>query len=126
MKKSSIFILVLSILVVMFLSAFVGLSISREYAENHYQVNNEVSTTINLINFLDFGCGENDCKYCNGRKVSGGYTYQHEYAEKFVYYRTVSTFRIVSLVCMIVSAVGLTSTLLIKYREPIKRVFKKN
>lgn len=125
MKKSNIFILVLSILVVMLLSLFVGLSISREYAENHYQVNNEVSTTISHINFLDFGCGKNDCKYCNGRKVSGGYTYQHEYAEKFVYYRTVSTFRIVSLVCMIISAVGLTATLLIKYREPIKRVFKK-
>ena len=33
MKKSSIFILVLSVLVVMFLSAFVGLSVGCDYAK---------------------------------------------------------------------------------------------
>ena len=127
MKKSSIFILVLSVLVVMFLSAFVGLSISREYAENHYQVTYEkVEHKFVVTVELDYwGCGENDCKYCNGKQVQGSVPYQHEYSEKFVYYRTISGFRIASLVCMIVSAVGITSTLLIKYREPIKRLFKK-
>ena len=125
MKKSGVFILVLSILVVMFLSSFVRLSISREYAENHYQVNHEENKITSSIKFYDFGCGENDCKYCNGRKVSGGFTYQHEYAEQFVYYRTVSTFRIISLVCMIVSAVGLGTMLIIKYKEPLKKAFKK-
>lgn len=128
MKKSSIFILVLSVLVVMFLSAFVGLSISKDYSHNHYQVSGERGEYKHFgitIETHYWGCGEDDCKYCNGKRVSGSVPYQHEYAEKFVYYRTVSTFRIVSLVCMIVSAVGLTSTLLIKYREPIKRLFKK-
>ncbi len=125
MKKSNIFILTLSLLLVVFLSTFVGLTIGKEYAENHYQTNTATDEVSSTLWFIDFGCGENDCKYCNGKVVHGGHTYKHEYAEEFVYYRTLDAFWIVSLVGMCVSAFGLGTTLIIKYKEPIKKVFKK-
>lgn len=125
MKKSGVFILVLSILVVMFLSSFIGLSVGCNYAKNHYIANRRITSFSMEYTEYEYGCGEEDCKYCNGRTATGESLKNSDYKEVFVYYRTINGFRIASLVCMIVSAVGLTSTLLIKYREPIKRVFKK-
>lgn len=125
MKKSSIFILVLSVLVVMFLSAFVGLSVGCDYAKNHYTTNRRITSFSMEYTEYEYGCSEADCKYCNGTKATGESLKKSDYKEVFVYYKTINGFRIASLVCMIVSAVGLTSTLLIKYREPIKRLFKK-
>ncbi len=125
MKKLNVFILTFSIFIFIFLSSFVGLTIGKDYAENHYQTNTTTDKVSSTIWFIDFGCGENDCKYCNGKVVHGGYTYKPEYAEEFVYYRTLNTFWIVSLVGICISTVGLGTTLVMKYKDSIKKVLKK-
>jgi len=126
MKKTSIFILVFSILTIMFLTSFVGLYVGCDYAKNHYITNRKITSFSMEYTEYEYGCGEKDCKYCNGRTATGESFSKSDYKKVFVYYRTLNGFKVASLVCMIVSAVGLTSTLLIKYREPIKRIFKKN
>ena len=126
MKKSNILILVLSVLMVAFLSSFIGLSISRDYANNHYEVNHEKVKYTLSVELDYYGCGENDCKYCNGKKVMGSLPYSQEDSSQFVYYKTVNTFRTIFLICLIVSAAGLITTVIVKYREPLRKVFKKN
>ncbi|GEM_PF-5405765 len=125
MKKSNILILTLSILLVVFLSSFIGLSIGKEYANEHYSVNyrEETDSRLGVILKIHYwGCGENDCKYCNGKSISESLPYQNEYAEQFVYYRTISGFCTAALVCMIVTACGLALALVIKYWPAIKRI----
>lgn len=131
MKKSNISILVLSVLLTLFVSLFTGFSISKNYAENHYEVSYErISSEILNVTVYShyYGCGENDCKYCNGKKVNANESngkYQPEYAEQFVYYETINTFRIISLVGMILSFVGLCVTLVLKYKDALIKAFKK-
>ena len=86
MKKSSIFILVLSILVVMFLSSFVGLSVGCDYAKNHYTTNRRITSFSMEYAEYEYGCGEADCKYCNGTKATGESLKKSDYKEVFVYY----------------------------------------
>lgn len=125
MKKSSIFIIIFSALLAIFLSCFIGFSIGKDYAANHYEVNRG-EKDYGIITHYEFGCGENDCKYCNGRKVSDSSPYWSEsLAEQFVYYRTLNTFKVVSLVTTITAATCLTVTIGIKYKESIKRIFRK-
>ena len=116
-----------------FVSVFTGLSISKNYAENHYEVNYECISSESpliagfIVHSYYYGCGENDCKYCNGKKVNANESngkYQHEYAEQFVYYETINTFRIISLVGMILSFVGLFIAFFVKYKDALIKAFK--
>ncbi len=129
MKKINLVVIIFSVLTILFLSSFIGLTISKTYAENHYEVTyskvdeNWFGST---ITHHMRGCGKEECKYCNGKTVNVSLTdTPEEYSNKFVYYRTIKTFEIVSLVLMITSFVFLILILLIKYKTQIKALFYK-
>jgi len=134
MKKSNLSIIILSALLAIFISLFTGFSVSKNYAENHYEVNYECITSESPIiagltyHSYYYGCGENDCKYCNGKKVNANESngeYKPEYANQFVYYETISAFRITFLVCMILSFIALCITFAVKYKDALIKIFKK-
>lgn len=125
MKKTSISIIILSVLLALFLSSFIGLSVGEKYAINHYEANYE-KTDYGIFTHYEFGCGENDCKYCNGKKaIDSTPHWSDSLAEQFVYYNTINTFKVVSLVGTCVVSAGIIATLAIRYKERIKQFFKK-
>ena len=129
MKKINIAIIIFSVITILFLSSFIGLTISKNYAENHYEVTyskvdeNWFGST---ITHHMRGCGKEECKYCNGKTVNVSLTdTPKEYSNKFVYYRTIKTFEIASLVLMLTLFVFLILSVLLKYKTQIKTLFHK-
>lgn len=96
--------------------ACICLSVSCDYAETHYTVTQKITGhsipsggeglhQYSFPNEWSYGCGEFDCKYCNGqlaehqKKTFSDYDY-------FVYYRTTSGFKTASFVGAILFGVS--------------------
>lgn len=96
--------IVLLSLALVFGAVAIVLSVKKSYAENHYEQTVEMKKYAGLLSIENtLGCGEMDCKFCNGQKV--GFVYREiegntYYYLKFVYYRNLFVFWIVSLTMM--------------------------
>lgn len=89
--------------------AIVVLSIKKEYAEDHYSRSykeNEqygespILGRVYLGTLTGYGCGEKDCKYCDGIYYASRYS-------SFIYYRTIRGFLVASIV--LTAVCGVTS-----------------
>lgn len=117
-KILKISMIILACLTMVFICCFIGFTIEKSYAEDHYD------TTIHtkFENYFDHtyvGCGETNCKYCKGKEtriVSYGDMYN-----EFIYYRTIKSFWIGSLVLMSVSFAGIGGVLVFLFVRRGKR-----
>lgn len=92
------------------------LSVSCDYAETHYTVTRKITGytagnaapghhSYNWPSEWSYGCGEFDCKYCNGQLAEDRGSSFSDY-NYFVYYRTTSGFKTASLVGSIIFGVS--------------------
>lgn len=123
-KVAKIVLFVSLIICVVFSITLIVSSVKLDYAEEHYESNYRIhKETTNKGSLLQkmnngyynevYGCGDIDCKYCNGRKsVKNGF-------DNFVYYKTYSSLKTASIVILCVSS-GLLATCLLCFAIPKK------
>lgn len=110
MKKISIIVTIVCFtLCIACTISCICLSVSCDYAETHYTVTQEVTgyttSQYKRPSEWSYGCGEFDCKYCNGQ-LAEHQKYTFSDYDYFVYYRTASGFKTASFVGAILFGVS--------------------
>lgn len=107
--------------------ACICLSVSCDYAETHYTVTQKITGytagnaapgqhSYNWPSEWSYGCGEFDCKYCNGQLAEDRGSSFSDY-NYFVYYRTTSGFKTASLVGSIIFGVSSTVFFALSFKK---------
>ena len=97
--------------VISFIWCSVSVAFAEEHYQNHYEENEEGIYIFSEQRYeKGYGCGEDDCSYCNGgkRKTS---------AHDFAYYRAFSSGRIASGICAGLFAVSIVTAVAYQYSK---------
>lgn len=111
--------------------ACICLSVSCDYAETHYTATKKIVSVTGSSSLLKnesrlrdydfsheytYGCGEFDCKYCNGQLAEDRGSSFSDY-NYFVYYRTTLGFKTASLVGSIIFGVSSAVFLALSFKK---------
>lgn len=131
MKKISIIVTIVCFtLCIACTISCICLSVSCDYAETHYTVTQKITGytagnaapgqhSYNWPSEWSYGCGEFDCKYCNGQLAEHQKNTFSDY-DYFVYYRTASDFKTASFVGAIFFGVSSAAFFALSFKKTRK------
>lgn len=96
MRKPFLFLgICFLVIAIAFTATLIVSSIELDYSENHYEVTYKHPTSDTTLGRLDsgYGCGDMECKYCNGKKNQTIYS-------NFVFYRTMNSLKTSSIIIL--------------------------
>lgn len=106
---------------IVFATTLIVSSVELSYSENHYEVTYKHKTSDTVLGRLDsgYGCGDMDCKYCNGKKKQISYS-------NFVFYRTMNSLKTASVIILPIagglSLASITAFAVIKLKRKNKDI----
>ena len=120
MRKTFLFLgICFFIIAIAFTATLIVSSVELDYSENHYEVTYKRPTSDTTLGRLDsgYGCGDMECKYCNGKKNQTIYS-------NFVFYRTMNSLKTASIIILPItgglSIASFVAFVLIKYQKKDK------